>query len=413
MNQIRFLVTRKIGGDSLYTDKKWDTTTGDFTMFAVARYASESNEYYSTNAVIGDRASQDWYIGFGWGKIGWAWIGPYGRVSDYDRQHFFITVEDQDINTGDLFTISIDGKSVEYTAESSDRSATAVAIYNLLSEVYRGDFSSIYYEGDYYRSKFQSGSPLTVHSVSTSSNLSVLTIPADNVFVEPLDYRFHLVAVDVDGSADIANSWVDLKNVTQYPNGANTADNNHFPKKLQFGGRGKKYLFPTCEIGEFIAFNKILSPTEREQVEGYLGKKWTGSVPFPSTHPYYENAPDWLPNNQDGSLQAWFDANDSSTINKNFVKKWKDKINQNEFAQDELVSRPGYLENEINGLPAIDFNGINNSLTISSRFGLNKNPDLTIFAISVTDSFRVSLYHEETIFLPCLLVLMVIKVLNC
>jgi hypothetical protein len=35
---------KKAGGDSLYTQQQWDTSTGDFTMFAVARYAADQTD---------------------------------------------------------------------------------------------------------------------------------------------------------------------------------------------------------------------------------------------------------------------------------------------------------------------------------------------------------------------------------
>ena len=44
-----------------------------------------------------------------------------------------------------------------------------------------------------------------------------------------------------------------------------------------------------------------------------------------------------------------------------------------------------------------DFDGAKDSLSIDSRFGLGKNPDLTIFAVSITDSQRVSMYSPENI----------------
>ena len=64
------------------------------------------------------------------------------------------------------------------------------------------------------------------------------------------------------------------------------------------------------------------------------------------------------------SLQAWFDANDSNTINTHFVKKWKDRANENDF-QTELLKRPALIENALNNLPVIDFDGDADSLEIS------------------------------------------------
>jgi hypothetical protein len=44
-------------------------------------------------------------------------------------------------------------------------------------------------------------------------------------------------------------------------------------------------------IGEFIYYNRILSTTEIQQVEGYLGWKWGLQTNLPNTHPYYSATP--------------------------------------------------------------------------------------------------------------------------
>ena len=73
---------RKAGGDSLYTEKEWDTSTGDFTMFAVARYASDEGEEYQNNFLISDRSKKrSWGFGFGYDKLGYI---PW-RSSKYYR----------------------------------------------------------------------------------------------------------------------------------------------------------------------------------------------------------------------------------------------------------------------------------------------------------------------------------------
>ena len=44
-------------------------------------------------------------------------------------------------------------------------------------------------------------------------------------------------------------------------------------------------------ICEVIAYNYILSTTQRQQVEGYLANKWGIKTALPSTHPYYSTPP--------------------------------------------------------------------------------------------------------------------------
>ena len=71
---------KKAGGDSLYSQKAWDTSTGDFTMFAVARYAGDqTDESYKNNFVISDRsAKSNWLFGFGYNILGYTLLGWEG-----------------------------------------------------------------------------------------------------------------------------------------------------------------------------------------------------------------------------------------------------------------------------------------------------------------------------------------------
>ena len=63
-----------------------------------------------------------------------------------------------------------------------------------------------------------------------------------------------------------------------------------FSKTYNLVVRGGK-LHSTCEVAEFIAFNKVHRRGEAK-VEGYLGHKWRISVSFPSSHPYLNDTPD-------------------------------------------------------------------------------------------------------------------------
>ena len=40
--------------------------------------------------------------------------------------------------------------------------------------------------------------------------------------------------------------------------------------------------YSKCEIAEFIAFNRVLSQSEQNEIEGYLAKKWGVSSQLPS-----------------------------------------------------------------------------------------------------------------------------------
>ena len=84
---------------------------------------------------------------------------------------------------------------------------------------------------------------------------------------------------------------------------------------------------------EIIAYNSVLSTTQRQQVEAYLARKWTVSVPtqvLPITHTSYLARPfSRRFNVVDFTLtpEYWFDAADINTIavSGNFLTTWTNK----------------------------------------------------------------------------------------
>ena len=98
---------------------------------------------------------------------------------------------------------------------------------------------------------------------------------------------------------DLANAWVDTRTVTQYPNGATTAGTitiqDFYNLEEMVNNRG----FSTCEVGEFIALNKVLSEEERQTVEGYLSHRWKQMLNLDPSHPYYGSPPVWSPSDED------------------------------------------------------------------------------------------------------------------
>ena len=86
---------KKAGGDALYSEKRWDTNSGDVTMFAVARYAADEDEWYKNNFVISTRSLKNsWGLGFGYQTIGYTYLGgasqhpEQGNPNNYSDQWF-------------------------------------------------------------------------------------------------------------------------------------------------------------------------------------------------------------------------------------------------------------------------------------------------------------------------------------
>ncbi len=87
------------------------------------------------------------------------------------------------------------------------------------------------------------------------------------------------------------------------------------------------------DIYEVIVYPRVLTTSERLQIEGYLAAKWKLSSLLPTTNPYrllrcLPSTPLFVPSFLTG-LQLWLDAGDSSSvtynISTNVVSAWADK----------------------------------------------------------------------------------------
>lgn len=89
-----------------------------------------------------------------------------------------------------------------------------------------------------------------------------------------------------------------------------------------------------------------------------------------------------------GTLLLWLDADDSSTISIGVgVAQWDDKSGQgNHLVQAVTTEQPTILSSAINGRDAISFDGINDSLRVSSFTGGNQPQPTTVFLVYTPDS---------------------------
>jgi len=104
-------------------------------------------------------------------------------------------------------------------------------------------------------------------------------------------------------------------------------------------------------IGEILLFNRALTTSQRQQVEGYLSWKWGLNGGYSSSI-----AP-FTPTSVTG-CQLWLDAADSSTLtlSGSSVTQWNDKSgNQRNFNQPTSGSRPTYVSNGLNNYPIVRF----------------------------------------------------------
>jgi hypothetical protein len=150
-------------------------------------------------------------------------------------------------------------------------------------------------------------------------------------------------------------------------------------------------------IGEVLLFNRTLRQSELQQVESYLAWKWNLQSNLPSTHPYsrtpyvaynqYVNLNQQLANtttmfpNQVSNLALWLDAADSATITHvgGAISQWRDKSGNGYNATG--FSSPLYVNNVINNLSVVRFNGTSSYFSIPGNQLDLTTEDFAIFAV--------------------------------
>lgn len=138
-------------------------------------------------------------------------------------------------------------------------------------------------------------------------------------------------------------------------------------------------------IYEIIAYDRGLTNSERQQVEGYLAWKWRLSSSLPTNHPFYKVSPGpalrSIVLNQD-ELYLWLDASDLSTLLQNpafitpvtasgqNVGVWLDKSGKQRHYLAQLNTYPTYSTRS--QVPEVEFDV--NGKVMGSKFLGTYNP---------------------------------------
>ncbi len=129
----------------------------------------------------------------------------------------------------------------------------------------------------------------------------------------------------------------------------------------------------TGNIAEFIVYDRALSDSEVNSIEGYLSSKWALPIAAPT------NVPD---------LQLWLDASDVSTITESggLVSQWNDKSgNGNNATQGTGANQPTTGDTSQNGLNTLSFDG-GDFLTASAIASIMDGSDKPASIFAVTTS---------------------------
>jgi len=142
-------------------------------------------------------------------------------------------------------------------------------------------------------------------------------------------------------------------------------------------------------ISEVILYNRTLSITERQVIEGYLAWKWGIQTQLPVGHPYYSVQPSpYLAT----SAAFWVDATDPlntgvAPANAASVSVWADKSgNGRNLGQIGTQTVPTFSTNQINSLPAINFTNSSSLNTSSSTSTFQKSATVTVFWVGKVQS---------------------------
>lgn len=85
------------------------------------------------------------------------------------------------------------------------------------------------------------------------------------------------------------------------------------------------------------------------------------------------------------NLKAWYKADAGVTLNGPTVSQWDDYSgNARHLKQTTAANQPTYLTNTINGLPSIDFDGVNDYLLTDAT--LNTGDAMTMFCVFKKES---------------------------
>jgi hypothetical protein len=157
----------------------------------------------------------------------------------------------------------------------------------------------------------------------------------------------------------------------------------------------------TGDIAEVLVYNHQLSTADLQQVGVYLANKYglyNPNATWPSSFSTAVQAEitrnQWSeaqanayvalqaanPTVLTNGLKAWFKA-DALPANSTAISGWADQTGSFPVTQTTGTAQPTYVPNDINGLPAVRFNG---SQTLYNPANIGLNADLTMIVVADT-----------------------------
>ena len=115
------------------------------------------------------------------------------------------------------------------------------------------------------------------------------------------DNSFHLFSakqtpnnsnLDANASAagnNVSRAWTWMDGASHETRSTGSHNTYPTPGQIRFGAYDYDNERSIAEVGEFILYQGMLSDTDRQKIEGYLGKKW--GIYMDSGHPYTNENP--------------------------------------------------------------------------------------------------------------------------
>jgi len=169
-----------------------------------------------------------------------------------------------------------------------------------------------------------------------------------------------------------SNATANISDAALRLNGVNSSTLNFYSSQTAvLGGMTDNFAVigygtAASYLGEVIYYNRALSSTEYQAVEGYLATKWGLRGSLPSTHPYYTGsaahpfalyAPVTRPF-QPSDIAAcalWLDAAQDTTTPGSYVTSLPDRSGNNVSVIPSAANTITLAGNTLNGLPVYNF----------------------------------------------------------
>jgi hypothetical protein len=160
----------------------------------------------------------------------------------------------------------------------------------------------------------------------------------------------------INGQSNASLTYVDSTfNYTMYGVGQNAS-----------GGGLEAWDGVVCEV---LAFNTLMTTTQRQQIEGYLAEKWgLRTALFPQRHAYLTGAPSGFTPASISRCSLWLDGADPSTmtLSGSNVTAWRDKSGRTTLSL--TGTPPTYVSNQVRFNSSGRFQGTYTPTTQTTMF---------------------------------------------